>query len=329
MRSFFPAHSPADSAFARELSAFLETGCDIVSYVDDAAIKPGEDLFAAWEAGLSADMLTLLLSNASSPARWPRERWEALMRSAAESDTRLSIVQLEDCAFPATLRKGSNFFDATDSPAAAMRRLKRWIWGIELGTEPSMSMSADLEILYCELADRPGVLNASAAMAARFAHEAAREFEAVYWVPGYGRTLAQIAGDLGAQLAMRLDDPVTRNCERIRDLLSKRRCLVVLDAPEVPVAELIPGGRASVLFTTEPHRMVDDPATLSGARWLVSAGRFAEAHELLLRLYEEGVERESCARELAWICDHWDLVEEANEFRFHSGPAPSEQLRLF
>jgi hypothetical protein len=328
--SLFPAHAPSDAPFAQELSTFLGTGCDAVCFTPEAAIRPGEDLLSAAERGLSADVLVLLISPGSNLPRWPRERWEPLLFDrASEAGTRVAILLLEECAFPQVLRRGSGFFDATTARLPAMRRLKRWLWGIQFGTIPGMALSPDLETLYQVLADQPGTFTADGAMAGRFFDEAARDFEAVYWIPGHGRSLAQIAGELGVQLGMRLDGPVEDNCRRICDLLSSKRFLLILDAPQVTVDAFLPSDRTSVLFTTEPVRIVDEAPSLGAARALVSAGRFAEAYDVFYQLLNSGVGLESSARELIWICEHWDRLEEANALRFHLGPSPSEQLRLF
>ena len=120
------------------------------------------------------------------------------------------------------------------------------------------------------------------------------------------------------------------NCGRIRELLSVKRCLLVLDAPQVAVDPILPPcGRTSVLFTSEPVRTVEDDRGLATGRALVSAGRFAEAYDILYEILNAGIEPKSCARELVWICERWDRHEEANALRFHFGPSPSEQLRLF
>jgi hypothetical protein len=278
--------------------------------------------------GHSADILVLLLSPASNPAHWPRERWEPLL-----SDIPVAILLLEECTFPKLLRRGLKFFDATAERLPAMRRLKRWIRGIQFGTHPRMDLSPDLENLYRVLADQPGTITASGAMAERFAHEAARDFETVFWVPAHGRTLAQIAGELGSQLGMTLDGQLEENCRRIRSVLTDTRCLLILDAPQVAVDAFLPAGRTSILFTSEPVRGILETATdgpsFAAARHLASAGRFAEAYEDFYQLLNTGVEPEACARELVWICEHWDRIDEANALRFRCGPSPTEQLRLF
>ena len=51
--------------------------------------------------------------------------------------------------------------------------------------------------------------------------------------------------------------------------------------------------------------------------------------DALLLLLNAGVEPEACARDLIWICEHWDRVEEANALRFRFRPVSAEQMRLF
>jgi hypothetical protein len=330
----FVAHAEADAEVARELGAFLELGCDVSVFGQDGLIRPGEDLIAAADNGLSADVLVLLLSPASNLTRWVRERWEpVLVARAAELGTRVAVVLHGECTFPGLLRRGAGFFDATlDATTggfAAWRRLKRWIWGIQLGTEPTMTYSADLDEIYRDVADRVGVGSASAELARRFAREASREFEAVLWVPAYGRSLAQVVCEAGAQLGMRLAGPVAEDCRLVKRVLSERRCLLVMDAPTVRVKAMLPEGRSSVLFTSEPEMVVEEAPSVAGARGLLAAGRVSEAHEMLRKLFDGGVETEQCARELVWIYEQWDRMEEANELRFLVGAAPSEQLRLF
>jgi hypothetical protein len=323
--NIFILHAVNDAPFADELKRFLETACDGVWIAPDSAIRPGEDLLSTAETVDSADVLVLLLSPASNPARWRREIWEPLIAG----HTHLSIFLLEECTFPPLLRRGSGFFDGTTARLTAMRQLKRWIWGIRHGTSPAMALSPDLEPLYVALGDRPGTTTASGSEAERFAHQAFRDFEGVFWVPARGRALVQIAGDLGAQLEMTLDGPLAENCRRIRDVLAARRCLVIFDAPEVPLEAILPAGRTSVLFTEEAVRIVEDARNFTAARSLVVARRFAEAYEILYELFNAGIETEACGRELVWICEHWDRVEEANALRFRFHPASAEQMRLF
>ena len=332
LRTIFLAHAEADHDFARRLADFLELGCDVTCDADGGVIRSGEDLIAKAEEGLGADVLALLLSQASSAIGWQRNRWEpVLFDQTRDADTELATVLLGECKFPDLLRR-RNFFDASTNRVAAMRKLKRWLWQRERepGDSPGPVFSADLEDLYSGLADKVGTLEASGAAAARFEREAGHDFEAALWIPCHHRSLAQIAGELASQLGLTLTGVAEENCRKLRDLLSGRRCLLVLDAPAPEfVAALVPQGRTSTLVTLEPVKVLETSDSVDYARTLVQSGRNAEAYELLYRLLESGVATETCARELTWICEHWDRVEEANSLRFHYGPAPFEQLVLF
>jgi hypothetical protein len=326
----FVAHAEADAEAARELGTFLEVGCNVSFFEQDGLIRPGEDLIAMADNGLAADVLVLLLSPASNPSKWVRERWEpVLVTRASESGTRVAVMLLEECIFPALLRRGAGFCDATANRMTAWRRLKRWIWGIQLGSGPAMTFSPDLEEIYREVADQVGVGSASPQMARRFAREVSREFEAVLWIPAYERSLAQVVCETGAQLGMRLAGPLAEDCRVVKEVLSQRRCLLVMDAPTVRVKAMLPEGRSSVLFTSEPGAVVKEEPSVADARRLLAEGRVSEAYEILTKLLDSGVQTEQCARELVWINEQWDRIEEANSLRFLVGEAPAEQLRLF
>ena len=330
MLSVFPAHASEDAPFAHQLSAFLEIGSEALLFTGDAVIQAGEDLISTAAAGLSADILILIISRASNPVRWARDRWEPLFfDEAPQMNTRIAVLLLEDCAFPLLLRRKLKFFDATQSRTGALRHLKRWLRSIQLGTAPAADMSPELEPIYQAVADQPGTFTASGEMCSRFEEEAAGDFEAVFWIPCYRRSLAQIAGALGARMGMILDGPVEENCHRISSILSTRRCLVIFDSPQVSVNALIADGRTSFLFTSEPVRVELQAPSIANARLLVSARRFPEAYEELYELLEAGIEPANCARELIWICEHWDRIEEAKSLRDHLGAGPFEQLRLF
>ena len=332
LRTIFLAHAEADHDFARRLADFLEFGCDVTCDAEEGVIRSGEDLISKAGEGLGADVVALLLSEASATIRWQRERWEpVLFDQTRGANTELATILLGECNFPALLRR-RNFFDATTDRLAAMRKLKRWLWQRERepGDSASPVFAADLEDLYSGLADKAGTLEASGAAASRFAREASHDFEAVLWVPCHGRSLAQIAGELAGQLGLTLTGVAEENCRKMQDFLSGRRCLLVLDAPAPEfVTALVPQGRTSVLVTMEPVLAVETPGSIDYARTLVRSGRYAEAYELLYRLLDSGVATETCARELTWICEHWDRIEEANSLRFHYGPRPYEQLVLF
>jgi hypothetical protein len=328
----FFAHASTDHEFASRLAGFLESGCDLTCFVDEGLIGEGQDLISKAEEGFCADVLVLLLSPASCPVRWARERWEpVLFDQAKQKNVEVMTMLVNECSFPPLLRR-RNFVDATTNERTAWRLLKRWFWLYkpEPGVLPNTEFSHDLEDLYATLADRVGTMSVAGADARRFTREAAAEFEAVLWVPCHGRTLSRAAGELAHQLGLNLDAPVKENCRRIRDVLTKHRCLVVLDAAGAEILlQLVAGGRTSTAVTHDAVKIVETPKTPAYARSLIAERRYAEAYELLYRLLDAVIDPDNCARELTWICEHWDRVEEANALRLNYGPAGMEQLALF
>jgi hypothetical protein len=331
-KSLFLAHAPTDHEFARALSRFLEFGCNVTCSPEEGLIEPGEDLLAKAEQGLASDVLILLLSEHSWTTRWPRERWEPILfAQTQQSGVETAAILLGDCPFPPLLRR-KNFFDAAAAPKTAMRILKRWLWQGQRGAAHSLNpaVAADLEELYSNLSDEAGTLRASGAEAERFAKEASQEFEAVLWVPCHRRTVAQIAGELARQLRLVLEGTTEQNCCAIQNLLSTRRCLLVLDAPAPEKASaLIPHGRTSTLITTEPVNILETPDTLAHARKLIGGRRYAEAYELLYRLLDVDVSASDCAHELSWICERWNRIDESLSLRSYYRLPPTEQLSLF
>lgn len=312
-------HAEADRDFASGLVEFLELGTNVVI----ERIETNRILDYAEEAQ-AAEVALLILSPESWPQREPREHWEPLLENTVS-------ILLRDCLVPQLFRR-RNFFDASTDAASAKRLLKRWLWQREHGATHSVNttFSPELEDLYCALSDGAGTLSTTPDEAQRFFKEAGQEFEAAIWIPCYNRTLAQVAGELGAQLGLNLEGPVDENVRRIAGLLAMRRCLVVLDAPEPEIAsELISPGRTSILVTTAPVKVTETPATMAHARKLLAARRYAEAYELLYRLLDAGVAASDCAHELSWICDHWNRSQESESLRFHYRLPPTEQLSLF
>jgi TIR domain len=330
--TFFLAHAAADHEFALELAEFLEAGCEVTCYSEEGMLPAGGDFIRKAEEGLAADVLMLLLSEESWPARRPRQEWEPVLSDEArEAEARVAAFLLAECPFPEVWRR-RNFFDGSRDRLRAMRLVKRWYWQRRraTGATPNTVFSRELEPLYREIADRPGTVRASGEMAVRFAREAGDEFEAVLWVPAQGRSLAQVSGELGTQLGVTLEGTAEENCDRIGDLLRDRRCLLVLDAPSAEhEATLLPRGRTSTLLTEDAVTVAATPETFEYARTLTAERRNAEAYELLHRLLEAEIAPEACARELTWICEQWGRVEEANALRFYYGPEPAAQLTLF
>ena len=149
MQTIFLAHAAPDHEFALRLAGFLEFSCDITCYADAGLMSSGQDLIDKAEEGLGSDILALILSGASCPGRWLRDRWEpVLFEETRNSHVDLVSMLLADCPFPALLRR-KIFFDATLNPLAAMRLLKRWIWQREREPgQPEATISSGLEELF-------------------------------------------------------------------------------------------------------------------------------------------------------------------------------------
>jgi hypothetical protein len=317
--SILLAHAAPDQFYAQQIAAFLESGCDV--RCDLGLLRPGQDLVELAEQ--CVDPLILLLSKDSWPKRLPRERWDPILLELP-----LASVLLNPCPFPELLSRRA-FFDNSDPNAA--RGVKRWVWQQhrELSQVIRFKWSEELEKLYVGLADRAGAQTASAEQSRLFASEASAEFECVVWIPCHGRTLPECTGKLGTELGLTMDEPEKQNRRRVLETLRERRCLVVLDAPSDEArAALDFGGRSSVLITTEPLEIQETPRTFHYARELVRNRRFAEAYDLLYLLMEDSVDTGACARELAWICEHWGRTAEAERLRQHN-PPPLRQLGLF
>jgi hypothetical protein len=330
--SVFLAHAPAEGALARDLAAFLESGCDVRCHVDDACLEPGEDLVEKFEQGLGFEVLVVLLSHSLSPRPIPRERWEPVFSGELQRlSTAVLLLDLGNAWFPAQVKRTLPVFDARASAAHAFRWVKRRIWAKrrQFPLSPLAAWSLDLEPLYAQIADRPGRASVSAAGAQRIAAEADSEFELVVWVHCMNRSLAQITGQIGGQLGVPLDGPVARDIERLRPVLENRRLLVILDAPDTKTEEIFTGGRSSYLITTESVHANPEPDSLPLARCLVVERRVAEAHEMFERLHDTGIETEACAREMIRILEDWGRFDYARLLREQFHPIPDRQMALF
>jgi hypothetical protein len=284
----FPCYSPADRELAQQLAAFLERGAGVEVLLEEGEMRPGEDLIAKVQEGLSADVALALLSPRAVPDRWILERWRfAFWEHAAEVGTPVAVLLCEDCKFPELLRR-KFFFDLRGRRLEAFRAIKRWLLSLwpaphqalfVAARQPSFAgREAELEILCTALADAPGmavVANAGAgsgktALALEFAYRHREDFDAILWLTCGARTAAALAGDLAAQLGVRLDRGLESNLHQLRQLCAHHRCLLVLDdAVEGTAALLAPRGRTSVLMTS---RQADLAGALS-AQPLLLEGR--------------------------------------------------------
>ncbi len=228
----------------------------------------GGDIIAKVEEGLSADVVLVILSPEAVPARWVLERWKsAFWEQAAEMGTALAVLLCREAKFPDLLRRKS-FFDLRHNRLAAFRAIKRWLMSLSPLPQtapfvparlPSfIGRDAELENLSVLLADTPCLAVVEAgpgagktALAVEFARLHREEFDAVFWLTCGSRTAAALAGDLAAQLGVRLDRDLESNLNELRRLCARHRCLLVLDDAAAATAGLLaPRGRTSVLITT-------------------------------------------------------------------------------
>lgn len=279
----FPCHAPQDQAVVGELAAFLQPNLDLDWCAPEARVQPGEDLIARIDYALQGDIVLVLLSPDSSPARWTRERWEpVLFGKVKEFGVKIACLLLSDCRFPPLLRN-QNFFDLTRDRLEGFRQLQRWLLQLRPPPQrihfapsppaPFLDRPVELEWLRARVADRPGVaaLTSAApgagktALAAEFAHQYDDTFHGVLWIPCGHCSAARLAGEMALQLGLRLEGDTLSNQEEIRLFCSDRRCLIVLDDVQTDAGlPLIPAGRASVLMTAERQdlpgeRLVLDP----------------------------------------------------------------------
>ena len=268
MPKVFPCYSPADRELVHELAAFLERGAGVEVLYEEGEMQAGADLVAKVEEGLAADVVLVLLSPESVPPRWVLDRWKSVFwDQAAEVGTVLATLLCRDAKFPDLLRR-KNFFDLRHDRLAAFRGIKRWLMSLtpllqKARFAPALQPNfrgrdAELETLCTLLADTPGraVLEAGpgagkTTLALEFARRHQEDFDAVFWLTCGSRTAAALAGDLSAQLAVRLDRDLESNLNELRRLCAQYRCLLILDdAVESTAALLAPRGRTSVLMTT-------------------------------------------------------------------------------
>jgi hypothetical protein len=362
----FPCHAEADREVVDELGVFLGRSCDLEWCVEEGRLGPDGDLIDKIEEALQADAVLVLLSPDSTPARWVRERWEpVLVERPKEYGTRVALGLVAECRYPPLLRN-QTFFDLTQDRLGAFRRIKQWVLQMRPlpnpisfappAPHPALDREAELEELRRALSDEPGVVrlacDGQTALAAEFARRFDGDFQGVFWVYCGDRSPARVAGELAAQLGLRLEGEATANQEALRRFCAERRCLIVLEgARSDAAAPLIPGGRASVLLTTERTapsesewdvalRSLLDARDWAGTCGLVRQvvrqaryqGRLAEADEFLQLWGAAAEEREDrrileeCAWERIWILESWGRVEEAARLEAYRRSALQDQI---
>ena len=345
-RTVYPCYASADRNMARSLAEFLERGADVRVFLDEGEMRPGEDLVAKARDARMADIVIVMFSRDSWRTRTPRAEWEgSFVTEPAAEGVRIGFLNCDDSQPPKIL--------APQFTAKQFREVKRWIRGHEFA--PSRP-SADLEVLGIAVADRPGMEFAdSAELATAFAREFRHDFDDVFTIECGRRSLAALAGDLAAQLGLRLEGPIAENLERLRAFCESRRFLIVLeDVPELIPQELVFGGRCSTVAapdstnsTPDEIRQIQDAvadpgtpyadlcaAARRGRRLLRDAGRIAELYELMQHWHSAAADEEDraaldeSAREQIWILETWGRADEAQSLDYDRAARFDDQMVL-
>ncbi len=344
-RTLFPCYAWADAAMVERAAAFLERGADVRVFLEEGGMEPGADLAAKAREGRMADLVLVFFSRASLPPRWPRSQWEgALVTEPAAEGVRIAFVRCDDCVPPRVL---APLFEAVK-----LRDIKRWVRGSGPGETAGPADSADLEVLGIAIADRAGKeTTPHLRIAGEFARVFRPDFDAVIRLETGNRRLAALAGDLGAQLGLRLDSGLPENLERLRSFCEARRLLIVHEGGEVP--ELVFGGQTSTLVCEEPGEPSPDPlrpihavfdtaedwavlcqAARQARRLARDLGRNAELYDLMqawaamAREREDRAAQDEAAREIVWILEGWGQTDEANRVEFRRSADLDEQMPL-
>jgi hypothetical protein len=313
-------------------------------FLEEGRMRPGGDLPAKAREGRMADLVLVFFSRASMPSRLVRAQWEpAFVTEPAAEGVRIAFVKCDDCAPPQVLKP----FHVN-----RLRDIKRWVRGADSGEPPSPEHAGDVEVLGLAIADRPGSdTSARFVVADEFVRAFAPDFDGVVRIETGERRLAAIAGDLGAQLGLRLEGELPENLERLRAFCEARRFLIVFEGGAVP--ELVFGGQTSTLVCEEPGPPSRDPlrpmqaafevetawpavcqAARQARRVARELGRTAELYDLMqswvamAEAQGDRVAQDEAAREIVWILEGWGRIEEAQRTEFRRAAELDEQMPL-
>jgi hypothetical protein len=358
-RTVFPVYAPGDRVLAGHLAKLLEHGADVRVFLEEGAIGPGEDILSKAREARTADIIIVLFSRESmalSPS-WSRAQWEGpLVTEPADEGVRIAFLRAGECAPPKVLKPQFG--------RRELRQLKRWVrghehWQARAGSlqQVDASVLGDLEALGATIADWPGCETVESAELARlFASEFRQDFDAVLWLECGERSRTELAGDLAAQLGLRLEGPPEENIARLRAFCEPRRLLLVMeDVRSGEAMDLAPGGRCSTLLSTAPAaaappdeiraiqqavRHMPEPwpdlcaRVRQGRRLLQDAGRIAELHEMMLAWLAAAESRgdrrvaDESARELIWILESWGWTDDARRLDRYRAAEYEDQMVL-
>jgi hypothetical protein len=364
--TIFPCYAEADREMAAAVAAFLERGADVRVFLDEGRMWRGQDLAEKVREARTADTILVLFSRQSLPPRWPRAQWEdALVKEPAAEGVRVAFLRLDDCVPPRVLEPR---FEVSGLSVAGLRALKRWVRRAPRHLDGALTPRApdqqvELELLGIALADRPGSdMAPSLELALDFADAFRQDFDGILRLECGGRSPAALAGDLAAQLGLRLKGDLQSNLEHLREFCMARRFLVILAGSgfEGPAWDLVFGGRCSTLMVEGPSAAppaVDDLIAAQRALALVQprdeaewtelcrmarlgrrltrdSGRLAECYEMMQQWHAAAENRgdrgvlDEAAREMVWILEAWGRREEAARLDYRRASESDEQMML-
>ncbi|MGO9258885.1 MAG: toll/interleukin-1 receptor domain-containing protein [Bryobacteraceae bacterium] len=362
----FPCYAEADREIAAGVAAFLERGADVRVFLDEGRMWRGQDLSEKAREARTADTILVLFSRQSLPPRWPRAQWEdALVKEPAAEGVRIAFLRLDDCVPPRVLEPR---FEVGGLSLAGLRALKRWVRRApgrrdEALAPPAPGHKLEVELLGIALADRPGSdMAPSLEQALDFADAFRQDFDGILRLECGGRSLAALAGDLAAQLGLRLEGDTESNLARLREFCMARRFLAILagSGSEGPAWDLVFGGRCSTLMVEVPsaappavNDLIAAQRSLAlaqsagepdwaelcrlarlGRRLTRDSGRLAECYEMMQQWYAAAEARadrralDEAAREMVWILEAWGRHEEADRLDYRRASASDEQMML-
>jgi hypothetical protein len=358
----FPCYAAADRWMADRIASFLEACGDARVFLAEGEIGPNEDLLTKAREAHTADVILVLFSQHCALPPGTRSQWErVLVEEPRAKGVRIGFVQCDDGVPPRTLLPR---FDCRGLAPNGLRKLKRWVRDRAATWLPAESVGftgaqSELDDLGSAIADRPGVRSTGgAALAYAFVRAYAEDFDEVFRLECAGRTPAALAGDLGAQIGLRLESDLPDNLEKLREFCSARRFLVLLEDPEGVHAGLFTfGGNCSTLIVAESGpmeslcaeslRAIQHQFAHPGGDWsdlcrLARIGRriardqnrIAELYELLLKWYALAEARgdrqvlDESAREMVWVLEGWGRFDEASQLERRRVTEFGEQMTL-
>ncbi|HYP08862.1 MAG TPA: NB-ARC domain-containing protein [Bryobacteraceae bacterium] len=260
MIDIFLCHSAGDRGAAEQIAARLERCAEAKVWMEP--LDPDTHLLDAWEGGLTAAGIVLMLGPDATPARLHRATWQPLLdHASAHARPPVACVLTAPCPYPKLLER-TNFFYYKDE-VEFLRAVERWTISLHEPAEgtvpfaparlPSFAGRADeTALLWRTLVDNGGARctvagsagSGKSALAQEFARLAGEQFREVFWVNCGDASDASIVGDLAAQIGV-------SDARRIPTLVAEHRLLLVFDdlRRKLPVG-LSGDGRSSIVVTT-------------------------------------------------------------------------------